>query len=116
MTRIEGFWIYWGSEHYVWAERRSGRPRRNTSIGSRSLPIGDRLESYGSGRLTLLTKTPSKTRSGLQNRQKKPLRSSCGRNSGSRRRMKKITADVCVRRHLRVQPYKALCAGAPLRL
>ena len=21
MTRIEGFWIYWGSEHYVWAER-----------------------------------------------------------------------------------------------
>jgi hypothetical protein len=19
MTRIEGFWIYWGSEHYVWA-------------------------------------------------------------------------------------------------
>lgn len=21
MTRIEGFWIYWGGEHYVWAER-----------------------------------------------------------------------------------------------
>jgi hypothetical protein len=21
MTRIEGFWIYWGNEHYVWAER-----------------------------------------------------------------------------------------------
>jgi hypothetical protein len=21
MTRIEGFWIYWGGEHHVWAER-----------------------------------------------------------------------------------------------
>jgi hypothetical protein len=21
MTRIEGFWVYWGGEHYVWAER-----------------------------------------------------------------------------------------------
>jgi hypothetical protein len=21
MTRIEGFWIYWGGERYVWAER-----------------------------------------------------------------------------------------------
>jgi hypothetical protein len=21
MTRIDGFWIYWAGEHYVWAER-----------------------------------------------------------------------------------------------
>jgi hypothetical protein len=21
MTRIEGFWVYWGGEHHVWAER-----------------------------------------------------------------------------------------------
>src|SRR5262249_49365666 len=49
----------------------------NTSIGSRSLPIGNRLESYGSRRLMLLTETPSRTRSSLQRRQKKLLRSSC---------------------------------------
>jgi hypothetical protein len=34
MTRIEGFWIYWGGEHYVWAEREAAPKHK---YGSRRL-------------------------------------------------------------------------------
>src|SRR5262249_3069073 len=58
-----------------------GRSRRNTNIGSRSQPIGTRLENYGSCQLKLLTETRLRTQSALQKRQKKLLRSSCVKNS-----------------------------------
>jgi hypothetical protein len=52
-----------------WVERMTG----NTSIGSRSLPIADALEIYGSRRLMLLTETPSKKRSALQKKAKEAV-------------------------------------------
>src|SRR5262249_4946273 len=58
--------------------------------------IGNRLESYGSRRLMLLTETPSRTRSSLQRRQKKLLRSSCAERRPVSRpaRCRNITTDV----------------------
>jgi hypothetical protein len=67
-----------------WRALGSSESPENTSIGSRSLPIADALEIYGSRRLMLLTETPSRMRSALQRRQKKLLRF-CAKNSGLKR-------------------------------
>ncbi len=79
MTRIEGFWIYWGGEHYVWAEREAApKHKYRFEVSADWNQIG---KNYGSCQLMLLTETRSSTRSALQKRQKKLLRSSCAKNS-----------------------------------
>ena len=71
MTRIEGFWIYWGSEHYVWAEREAApKHKYRFEVSADWRQIGK-----------LWISPVDVARSGLQNRQKKLLRSSCGKNS-----------------------------------
>src|SRR6516165_5006419 len=57
MTRIEGFWVYWGGEHYVWAEREvapprfrpRGRPRLSSPVGMH-VPCRDRAMRDGETR------------------------------------------------------------------
>jgi hypothetical protein len=41
MTRIEGFWIYWGGERYVWAEREAApKHKYRFEVSADWKPIG----------------------------------------------------------------------------
>jgi hypothetical protein len=41
MTRIEGFWIYWGGERYMWAEREAApKHKYRFEVSADWKPIG----------------------------------------------------------------------------
>jgi hypothetical protein len=50
MTRIEGFWIYWGGERYVWAEREAApKHKYRFEVSGDWKPIGNARSSVSNG-------------------------------------------------------------------